>query len=546
MKSYREDNRIKPHILTAMVYIAVVLMLVFEIAGVRIYGNNGAFYLALPLYLYFLSYCCFVFAVQKAVYIMVRLRARRSQYLNAQNNMSRALKFFSFSAILFGFIIGATGYSVATKVLGAEKDFLLLVISGVSIAFLGPQGVFKGYLQGIGYTKPIAVSDVCIAFVSMATGITAAEFFYRYGLKANSLFHVDNLSAVYGSAGLLTGILAGSIVGFIFTLISYRLRRSEIGEFLKNSAPRFLDNKNDVYSGLKSLLLLYCTPALMGIVDECYYCISTRKSLEEIDYIPQYGMFFGKVSVLVILLSIICCIPFIKSWNRVMARFERDELEGARHRYKNLIRNFNLLTIPASIFFMSLPGTALMVFFGKTDKEETYLFMLGALFIYLCCFSILFSWLLNHMGKSMIIVLNIGIGWAVHIGLLIVFLSVLRLGVMGLMLDIIITFIVYDILAFLMIGKMLRYQKEYLRTYLLPLLSSAAAGFVVFFVNNLLINLIGEILTFLICIVVFWFLYMLLLVVFKGVSMEELYRIPLGNVFTGFAGKLQKDKYSED
>ena len=246
------------------------------------------------------------------------------------------------------------------------------------------------------------------------------------------------------------------------------------------------------------------------------------------------------------LISIICCMPYIKGWNRIMARVERDELEGARDRYKRLLRNFNLLTIPVSIFILSVPETCLAVFFGKTDKNEGYLLMIGAVVIYCTCFAIFFSWLINHMGKSMVTILELSVGWAVHVAFLILFVAVLDLGLIGLMLSVLVAVAIYAILGFLMLGRMLRYKKEYIRTYLIPVVSSAASGLVVFFLNSLLINRIGEILTFLLCAVVFWFVYMILMIVLRDIKTDELYKIPLGGVFIGFSKSIGRGNYGED
>ena len=44
MKTYSEEKRIKPHILTAAVYLAVLIMMVYWIVAVRICGEKGAFF----------------------------------------------------------------------------------------------------------------------------------------------------------------------------------------------------------------------------------------------------------------------------------------------------------------------------------------------------------------------------------------------------------------------------------------------------------------------------------------------------------------------
>ena len=180
MKSYSEEKRIRPNILTGAVYLAVILMMIYWIISIRIYGDKGAFFPAGPFFLYGFFYTAFVLAVQKAVYIMVRLRARRSQYQNAQANMLRSMKVFGVGGLIAGALLIALSYSISGFVLGSERGFIQLMMAGTSILFLGIQGVLRGYLQGIGYTKPIMISDLLIAVTSLIPGIVMVIIFFNW------------------------------------------------------------------------------------------------------------------------------------------------------------------------------------------------------------------------------------------------------------------------------------------------------------------------------------------------------------------------------
>ena len=136
---------------------------------------------------------------------------------------------------------------------------------------------------------------------------------------------------------------------------------------------------------------------------------------------PLSGAFSGRIISFVILAAFLCCIPFIKSWNRVMARIERDELEGARDRLKRLLHFEAMLIIQVCIFLFTASKEIQISLFGKYSKliEQTYpwaafmvLFLSAAIFV---------SWLLNHMGKSILLVVNLSIAWASHIAMVILF-----------------------------------------------------------------------------------------------------------------------------
>ncbi len=535
MSTYAEEKRIRPDILTASVYLSVAAMMAFIIVCQRIYGDKGAFFSAGPLTVYLFCYCSLVISVQKAVYIMVRLRARRSQYLNAEANMHRSMRVFGVAGLLLGTVCIVLCFTISKRLFGADRDFIQMIIIGVSILFLGVQGVLRGYLQGIGYTRPIVIADLLIAVVSFVSGTIAVGILYNYGLKVNDLFHSDEFSAVYGSTGMMIGILIGSMAGFIQIVVSYNLRKNEIANFVKSGAPRYLDNKNDVIAGIRPILLLYSTPVLVVLIDQCVYTIFTGKMHADVDMMNNYGIYSGRILSTVILISIICCLPFVKNWNRVMARIERDELEGARERFRRLVRYSNMLFIPVSVFIFALSDTLQVSFFGKSSDLAGVLMMYGGISVFLCCFAIMIAWLLSHMGKSLVVILNTALCLGIHVAALIVFMMILDRGLYGVFFSLNLAILAFDAMGFFMISKMLKYSQNHLRIVLFPFAAAAGSGLVVFFINKLLVNLIGDILTLIVCIFVFYVIYMLILVFSGCLRGHELRRIPFGTLFAGFS-----------
>ena len=535
MKSHTEENRIRPDILTSAVYLSVIIMMIFGIVCQRIYGDKGAYFSAAPSFIYAICYMGVVLAAQKAVYVMVRLRARRSQYLNAEDNMKKSIRVLAIVAVIFGALLMILSYKFADKLLGTQRGFFQLFIVGAAILFLGGQGVIRGYLQGIGYTRPIFLADILMAGICFVTGTVVTGLLYKYGVQVNDLFHVDEFSAVYGSCGMMIGFFAGAFAGFIQTGISYRIRKSEIADFVKSGTPKYLDNKNDVIASIRPHLLLYISLPLMALLDQIVYVIFTRKVNETFDYMTDFGVYAGRIITTVILLSVLCCIFFVKKWNGIMARFERDELEGARERFKRMLRYFNMLLIPLSVFCFVMAGTIQGAIFGKTAPLCDKLMMAGALCIFLLTTAIMFSWLISHMGKSMVIIVNTSVAWGAHIVGLILFVIVFKLGIFGLIFATILSLIAYNALSFLMISKILSFRLNIRMTILYSLAGSVLSGIIVLLLNKLLVNLIGEILTLILCIVIYWILFMLFMIATRGIRYHELSRMPLGILFKQIA-----------
>ena len=546
MKTYTEEKRIRPDILTAALYWSIVIMMLYNIISVRIFGDKGAYFSSGPLTLYFFLYVSFVLAVQKAVYIMVRIRARRSQFINAEINMQRSFRIFIFAGIMIAALIIGFSMVIARNLFGAGKIYLHFILIGVSLIFLCSQGVLRGYLQGLGYTKPIIVSDLLISVISFGTGAIISGFLYNYGKKVNALFHGDEYSAIYGASGMVIGVLIGSIAGFIQISISMMLRKAEIADIVKNGAPRYLDNKNDVLTGLRSIIYLYASPLLVLIADIVFFNLLHIKNGDIEELTPLIGAFSGRIISFVILASFLCCIPFIKSWNRVMARIERDELEGARDRLKRLLHFEAMLIIPVCIFLFAASKEMQIVLFGKYSALIGDAYPWAAFMVLFLSASVFISWLLNHMGKSILIVVNLSIAWASHVALVILFVIVLKKDLLGIIWALLISFCVYDILSFVMLFKMLKYRHNLVRNLGFPALSAALSGLMLLLIEKLLVDRIGEVLTVLIGAVIYFVLYMVILILLKGVSAEELEKIPLGRLFMGLSSVLQHDRFYEE
>ncbi len=546
MKTYTESNRIRPHILTASVYWAIALLMAFCIIAHRIYGEKGSYFTAGAFGFFGFFYTGLVLACQKAVYIMVRLRARRSQYLNAEANMHRSLNIFGAAGVILGILLAALSYRIAGFLFHGERGFFQLIIVAVCGVLMGVQGVLRGYLQGIGYTKPILIADLLVALVSGITGTVATIFLYSYGLKVNDLFHVDEYSAVYGSVGVMLGLLAGTLTGLIQILISYHIRKAEIKDVVKGGAPRYLDNKNDVIAGVRVILLLYVTAAVALIVDEVYFVLHSVRVHPDGDFMSNFGSYFGRGICLVALFTVLCCIPFIKSWNRVMARVERDEYEGARERLKKLIRFSGMLVIPVGIFMLAIPQTLQITIYGKSNELANTFTMVSGVLVIVCAVGMFFSWFLNHMGRSILILLNVGVGWGIHALGLFVFVTILDRGIYGIQMATLAAVVIYDLMCTVITFKMLKLKVSTLKVWTTSLLSSATAGFVIFLLNMLLTNLIGEVLTFILCVIVFFVIYMLIMIVTGGIRKHELGSIPLGGLFKGFAAMVQPSRLDEE
>ena len=97
-----------------------------------------------------------------------------------------------------------------------------------------------------------------------------------------------------------------------------------------------------------------------------------------------------------------------------------------------------------------------------------------------------------------------------------------------------------------MILKMLKLHSNILFNIGIPFLASGVAGLILLALDRILINVIGEILTLLISVIVFAIIYVLLMVVLRGIRTHELENVPLGRFFISFSSRVQHDSFYEE
>ena len=123
----------------------------------------------------------------------------------------------------------------------------------------------------------------------------------------------------------------------------------------------------------------------MCLVDNIFYNLVLIKNDKAQDMIASYGAFAGRVESFMIMIAFLTCIPFIKSWNRVMPRIERDELEGARDRLKRLLHFGSMLFVPVTIFMFIAAKEIQIAFFGKYSSLIDGMPQIGAFVMQCWC-----------------------------------------------------------------------------------------------------------------------------------------------------------------
>ena len=130
--------------------------------------------------------------------------------------------------------------------------------------------------------------------------------------------------------------------------------------------------------------------------------------------------------------------------------------------------------------------------------------------------------MLQGIDKMRIPVRNAAIALVLHMGILYLTISVFDWKLYGVVISCMAFGLLMCILNWVSIARHLRYRQELRRTFIIPLISSAVMGGVVFLLNFILSKSAGELVSVLVSAVVGIIVYFAALVLLKGLRMSEI------------------------
>jgi hypothetical protein len=152
----------------------------------------------------------------------------------------------------------------------------------------------------------------------------------------------------------------------------------------------------------------------------------------------------------------------------------------------------------------------------------------ASLMVFATPVGILMSTILLRLRKVRALILNIIVAVIAHVGTFAIMTYVMNKEMTAVSYADFVMFLVMGGMGFWEIMRMLHYRHSWISNFVVPLICSAVAALIVFFLNMVFINVIGEILTILVGCLAGGFLYLLFLLILRGIYEYEVERIPGG------------------
>lgn len=514
------------------VFLSYLIFLIGRLIYADMIGEHGmAYYAAVYEWVFFVVLIIGSFLPQ-AEAKAVRGRLAKGQIKNA----GRVLK----AALLFGLTAGAV--CAALQLVLSEfisEKLLLEPLAVLALWAMTPVlllsvliSAYRGYFEGIGTAVPTNISRVMEQIFSLVFGLIFGKIFYGYGEKTGRLVQNDNYASAYAVIGIAIGMAAAQLLVLLFLVFINSTYSSSFKRQMSKDNSKIQESYADILRGILVSGCPYMLTALFiqGTVfaDMFLYKHYIHDNTVQ-NYTIHYGSFYGKYAILIGLPVCIMGLFAAKPLAAVAYYHKREEYRAVKEHFAGGLHTFALYGIPAAVFLAVLAGPITDLFFGTAKGTVFLLQVSSSLVLFIPC-ALFMSAVLQSVGKQMLALRNCAAAFVAQTVAVLLFLNVLHLGIASITYGYMVLFVVMAILNGTSLFRYLKYSPEYSRMFVMPFLSSAVCGVLVMLLEKALFEKAGGAVTAVVCLLLGFLGYFVLLFALHGISERELNKIAGGRL----------------
>lgn len=527
----KDKTAYKKDALAVISVLACICGLIYRIPLTYIIGERGISYFSIANELYLLAGCILSYGLSEAVSNLVRYRIRREQFRNADKVLRGAFLLALVTGGILSILFVFAGHAFAEN---AAK----MPLAGMAVSFMAPAiifqmltGAFKGYFQGNGSRVPAIHSKILETLFMIISGLTGAGLLHQYGEKVSALLQNEDYAASYGAMGASIGILAASVLCFLHMLLLFFLYHGNAKRQISKDIQKNQDKVFHIVHMLTAAAFPYFLYQILfqlpGLLDACLFI---RFSQETTDSVTKWGNYYGKYAVIIGIAGALISLTGFEQTRRIAYWAEREEYRTAREKLGTLIHQLLLISVPASVFIAVFAENLLDLFFKGNNAVTASYVMWGSVIIVLNVLSGFFANMLVRMKCMKYVIGYAALSLIFHIVTVVLLLGSTALSVTAVIIGNIVFYGILLAAGFLLLCRILQYKQEWLKAVAFTVIAAGIAGIIAMLLNKLLISLAGSVIALVICLPVGIIIYMVLLIVIRGVTENELKNMSLGKI----------------
>lgn len=545
----RKDNSflVQAGILAAAGMISRVIGLLYRSPLHRVIGDLGMGYYNTAFNFYNIVLMISSYSIPAAISKVIAQKLALKEYRAAHKMFVCAL----------GYVLAVGGVASLILFFGAglfvEPEVIPVLRAFAPTIFVyGILGVLRGYFQAHKSMAQTSVSQILEQIANAIVSVGAAYLLIRSSFAAMEVPADREGKVLWGTKGAVgsaMGTGAGVLTALLFMLGMYALNKGLIHKRVRSDVHEDADSYGDI---LKTITLVV-TPFILSTavyqlsstVNNILYtrALPALKELDTVDIHSRWGVFSGQsqtISNIPVAFASAMAVAMLPAVAQLTAAKKIGE---ARAKVGLAVKTTMIISIPCAVglFALARPVTALL--FKNTQESEdlaTGLLMALAVSVVFYSLSTLNSQILQGLGRLNAPIINAGLSLMLQsaVAVLLLFCTGLDLYAIA------IANIVYSgfmcILNQISVRKAIGYRQEIVSTFLIPLLASAFMGAAAWAVYEALLMLTkSPRISVIPAILIGAVIYFALLILFRGVSEEELRSFPKGHLLVRIARKFK-------
>lgn len=513
-----------------------VIGMAYRIPLTKIIGNIGNYYYGTAYEIYSMILLVSSYSIPLALSKEMSTKIALGQYRNARKVFHGAM----FYAVIVG-IIGSFGAWLLAPTLGAGSDISLRVLSP-TILFSAILGVFRGYFQGHRTMLPTSFSQILEQIANAVGSITLAYFLTR------TYYRTGNMDGVYtyGAAGSALGTEIGVLIALFFMIFIFVMYQPRAKKLMK----RDVSGIDDSYKDIMKIIILTLTPVIFstfiynisGTIDVYFYnTINKMVHMNEEAMKSFWGIFTGQYKTLIAVPIALASAISSAMIPAITASVAKGEKKDVNQRVDMAFKFTLILAIPAAFGFICLAEPILKMLFSTNYMDTSAkLFWYGGINIILYCISTISNSVLQAIGQLKLPVRHSAISLLLHVIALVPLLYYGRLHVYAVIAATTVFTLSMCILNALSLKKYLNYRMSIRKILLIPVICSAIMAVLTFgFYKVSAIFIHSNTICTLLSICVAGAIYFVTMLVFGGITEEELLKFPKGTLIIRLAKKMR-------
>lgn len=429
-------------------------------------------------------------------------------------------------------IIMFFGSKIFANLIGSPNSYYTTMVMAPSLFFVALSSAYRGYYQGHQNMYPTAISEVIEALSKLVFGLSIA---YIVKLKFDTYF--------LSSAGAIAGISIGTLLSVLF-LTFYNLRDNKRKKVISLEDFKNAPVSESKYSILKKLVKI-AVPITIGAsvftLTSFIDMATVMNTLSGLGYSEKevtslYGYlnraitFFNMPPTIINGISI-SIVPYIASF--VAMKKHKEAISSIRSAFKITLA----LAIPCGVGICVMASPILELFYNDTNNS----FLLNAMGIAVIFVTLVqtSNAVLQAFGKVWVPVINMVIGGIFKIAINLILVSKPEININGAPIGTLSCYIIVMILNLIALKRCTKVKYGLLDFIFKPLLLSAITAFSAGFSYYLISPHIHLVIAIALSVAITALVYLLSIILFKGLSEDEILLLPKGEAILSKLKKLR-------